>query len=495
MRPDRSLSAGKFQTLQDTPRISARDMQSSQADSGKTPPPKRLHVRTYGCQMNVYDSERMSEAMAGAGYELTDDMADADMVVLNTCHIREKAAEKVYSELGRIRKLKAGRREKGADTTIVVAGCVAQAEGVEIIRRAPVVDIVVGPQSYHRLPELMARARRENRQIVDTEFPEDDKFAALPARAPVRGAVKSRTAFLTVQEGCDKFCTFCVVPYTRGMEFSRPVADIVAEAGALAAAGVRELTLLGQNVNAYHGDGPGGSPATLADLLNRLADIEGLDRLRYTTSHPRDMTDDLIAAHRDNPKVMPYLHLPFQAGADRILAAMNRKHTGAEYRAIVARIRAACPDLALSTDIIVGFPGETDVDFEATLQMVRDVTYAQAYSFKYSARPGTPAAAMDGQVPEGVAVERLAILQNLLNEQQTAFNAACLGKIMPVLFERSGRHDGQLLGRSPWLQAVHADGDDGLVGQMHNVEITYAGPKSLNGIIRNLEPESSRNAL
>ncbi|MGI9405569.1 MAG: tRNA (N6-isopentenyl adenosine(37)-C2)-methylthiotransferase MiaB, partial [Hyphomicrobiaceae bacterium] len=406
--------------------------------------PKRLHVRTYGCQMNVYDTERMSEAMAAAGYEMTEDMNAADMVVLNTCHIREKAAEKVYSELGRIRKLKAERRRNGQDTMIAVAGCVAQAEGLEIIKRAPVVDLVVGPQNYHRLPDLVSRARRENRQIVDTEFPEEDKFTKLPVRTPGRNIAKSRTAFLTVQEGCDKFCTFCVVPYTRGMEFSRPVEEIMAEAGQLAGAGVREVTLLGQNVNAYHGEDENGSPATLADLLNRLAEIEGLERLRYTTSHPRDMTDDLIAAHRDNPKVMPYLHLPFQAGSDRILATMNRKHTGIEYREIVDRIRAARPDLALSTDIIVGFPGETDEDFEQTLTMVRDVTYAQAYSFKYSSRPGTPAATMDNQVPEPVKVERLAVLQNLLNEQQAAFNASCVGRTMSVLFERDGKRDGQL---------------------------------------------------
>jgi len=433
--------------------------------------------------MNVYDSERMSEAMGDAGYEMTDDMASADMVVLNTCHIREKAAEKVYSELGRIRKLKEERAEDGAEMRVAVAGCVAQAEGTEIIKRAPVVDLVVGPQSYHRLPELMARARSENRQIVDTEFPEDDKFANLPARKPAPGAIRSRTAFLTVQEGCDKFCTFCVVPYTRGMEFSRPVEEIVAEARKLASAGVREITLLGQNVNAYHGQNAAGAAASLADLLDTLSEIEGLDRLRYTTSHPRDFTADLIAVHRDNGKVMPYLHLPFQAGADRILAAMNRKHTGEEYRELVARIRDARPDLALSTDIIVGFPGESDADFEQTMQMVRDVTYAQAYSFKYSARPGTPASSMDAQVPEDVKTARLARLQDLLNEQQETFNSECIGRTMPVLFERPGKREGQVIGRSPWLQSVLVEAGADHLGHIRDVKITHGGPNSLIGEI------------
>ncbi len=466
--------------MQDTPFLDQVESSDSEAPAPRV---KRLHVRTYGCQMNVYDSERMSEAMGADGYELTDDIADADMVVLNTCHIREKAAEKVYSDLGRIRKLKEERTSQGKETRIAVAGCVAQAEGAEIIRRAPVVDLVVGPQSYHRLPELMARSRAENRQIVDTEFPEDDKFSALPERKPMRGAIRSRTAFLTVQEGCDKFCTFCVVPYTRGVEFSRPVAAILEEAKKLASAGVREITLLGQNVNAYHGDALDGGTASLADLLNRLSDIDGLERLRYTTSHPRDMTDDLIAVHRDNSKVMPYLHLPFQAGSDGILAAMNRKHTGAEYREIVARIRNARPDLALSTDIIVGFPGETDADFEATLQMVRDVTYAQAYSFKYSSRPGTPASTMEGQIPEDVKVQRLADLQNLLNEQQLAFNASCVGRTMPVLFERPGKLNGQVIGRSPWLQSVLVESAVDRLGHICDVEITHGGPNSLIGQI------------
>ncbi|MEO0620297.1 MAG: tRNA (N6-isopentenyl adenosine(37)-C2)-methylthiotransferase MiaB [Pseudomonadota bacterium] len=451
---------------------------------------KRMHLRTYGCQMNVYDSERMAEAMDAAGYDLTDDVNDADLVVLNTCHIREKAAEKVYSELGRIRKIKDARAADGAETLVAVAGCVAQAEGEEMARRAPMVDLVVGPQSYHRLPELMAQARRDNRTIIETEFPDEDKFAALPARKPLdlkgaaeRQRIRARTAFLTVQEGCDKFCTFCVVPYTRGAEFSRPVSAILDEAKRLVDAGVRELTLLGQNVNAYHGEGQDGGAASLATLLAALSEIPELARLRYTTSHPRDMSDELIAQHRDNPKVMPYLHLPFQAGADRMLAAMNRKHTGDEYREIVARIREARPDLALSTDIIVGFPGESDADFDATMAMVRDVTYAQAYSFKYSPRPGTPAANLDEQVPEDVKSARLAALQDLLNAQQLAFNQSCVGTTMPVLFERPGRHEGQLVGRSPWLQSVHAAGERSLLGQIVDVTITSGGPNSLAGTV------------
>ena len=356
--------------------------------------PKKMFIKTFGCQMNVYDSERMTESLVPHGFAETEAMEDADLIVLNTCHIREKAAEKVYSDLGRIRKLKEQRAAGGKDTIVTVAGCVAQAEGAEIARRAPVVDIVVGPQSYHKLGELLTRTTAGARSIVETGFPEADKFASLPERAPS----KSPAAFLTVQEGCDKFCTFCVVPYTRGAEFSRPVADIEAEARRLARDGVRELTLLGQNVNAYHGAGPDGRPWSLARLIDRLADIEGIERLRYTTSHPRDMTDDLIEVHRRQPKLMPYLHLPVQTGADRILAAMNRRHTVADYLALVDRIRSARPDLALSTDIIVGFPGETEADFQATLDVVERVGFAQAYTFKYSPRPGTPAAAMPGQV-------------------------------------------------------------------------------------------------
>ena len=442
--------------------------------------PRRVFIKTFGCQMNVYDSERMTEALAAAGYAETEDIAVADVVILNTCHIREKAAEKVYSELGRIRRIKELRRESGHDTLIAVAGCVAQAEGNEIAQRAPAVDLVVGPQSYHRLPELLARAGEEDGAIVEISFPEEGKFAELPPRA---GRV-APTAFLTVQEGCDKFCTFCVVPYTRGMEYSRSVAEVEAEARRLVEHGAREITLLGQNVNAYHGKGPAGKPWPLAALITHLASIDGLERIRYTTSHPRDMTAALIAAHRDVPKLMPYLHLPFQAGADRILAAMNRKHTAAEYLATVAAVRDACPDIALSTDIIVGFPGETEREFEETLDVVRRVGFAQAYSFAFSARPGTPAAKMADQVSEGLKSDRLWRLQGLLSEQQAEFNARCVGRTLPVLFERSGRHPGQLVGRSPYLQAVHADGADEWLGRIAPVEISGAGPNSLSGVIR-----------
>ncbi len=346
----------------------------------------KVFIRTFGCQMNVYDSERMTEALSARGYSQTDAIENADLVILNTCHIREKAAEKVYSDLGRIRVLKDERATAGNHTVVAVVGCVAQAEGAEIVRRAPAVDLVIGPQSYHRLPELVARTRSENRPLVETVFPEEEKFAHLPQRAPTRAV----TAFLTVQEGCDKFCTFCVVPYTRGMEYSRSVADIEREARSLVASGVREVTLLGQNVNAYHGDGPDGRTCSLADLVRHLARIDGLKRLRYTTSHPRDMSDDLIAAHGTEKKLMPYLHLPFQSGADRILAAMNRKHTAREYLDLVARIRSAQPELALSTDVIVGFPGETEAEFEATLAVFAEVGFAAAYSFKYSAAARHP---------------------------------------------------------------------------------------------------------
>jgi tRNA-2-methylthio-N6-dimethylallyladenosine synthase len=441
--------------------------------------PRKIFVKTFGCQMNVYDSERMTELLAGDGFAETDAAEDADLIVLNTCHIREKAAEKVYSDLGRIREVKAERARAGKGTIVTVAGCVAQAEGAEILRRASAVDLVVGPQSYHRLGELVARAGAGHR-IVETGFPEEDKFARLPERAGPRAV----TAFLTVQEGCDKFCTFCVVPYTRGAEFSRTVADIEAEARRLADRGVREITLLGQNVNAYHGLGPDGRPWSLSRLIDRLAQIDGIARIRYTTSHPHDMSEDLIAAHGRQPKLMPYLHLPFQAGADRILAAMNRKHTADDYLALVARIRAARPDLALSTDIIVGFPGETDAEFVATLQVAERVGFAQAYSFKYSPRPGTPAAAMAGQLAEEVKTERLHRLQDLLARQQTSFNSNCVGRVMPVLFERAGRHPGQLVGRSPYLQAVHAKADSALIGRVVEVAIEAVGANSLAGTVR-----------
>ena len=445
------------------------------------PPPKKLHIKTFGCQMNSYDSERMAEALGPSGYALTSDMAEADLVILNTCHIREKAAEKVYSELGRVRAVKARRSSLGLDTKIAVAGCVAQAEGAAIVERARVVDLVVGPQSYHRLPELIAEAEGGRRGIVATDFPAEDKFAHLPER-PVNRTRPS--AFLTVQEGCDKFCTFCVVPYTRGAEFSRPVAAILAEALRLAMAGSRELTLLGQNVNAYHGLGPDGAPWSLAKLIKRLAQVPDIERLRYTTSHPRDMDDDLIQLHADEPKLMPYLHLPFQAGSDRILAAMNRKHTVRDYAELIGRIRKARPDIALSTDIIVGFPGETDADFEATLELVRATRFAQAFSFKYSARPGTPAADMAGQVPDAVARMRLLTLQALIDSHARAFVQGTIGRKLPVLFERKGRKPGQIAGRSPYHQPVHGDGPERLIGQIVEVDIVAGGPNSLTGVIK-----------
>ena len=436
-------------------------------------PAKRLYIKTYGCQMNVYDSERMADVLRPLGYGLTDAAEGADLVVLNTCHIREKATEKVYSELGKIKRMKAAKAEDGGAMLVAVAGCVAQAEGAEIMRRQPAVDLVVGPQSYHRLPELIARAHRAAGEALAADFAPEEKFDALAAdRAPA-----GVTAFLTVQEGCDKFCSFCVVPYTRGAEYSRPAAAIEAEARALADKGVREVTLLGQNVNAYD-DGDGGG---LAALVRRLAKIPGLDRIRYTTSHPRDMDDALIAAHAEVPELAPYLHLPVQAGSDRVLKAMNRGHTAEHYLRLVERIRAARPDIALSGDFIVGFPGERDADFEATLQLVREVGYASAFSFKYSRRPGTPAAAMQGQVADEVKVERLARLQALLDEQQQAFNAAQVGKTLPVLFEKPGRQSGQIAGRSPYLQAVHCNGPLSLTGQILPARIVAATRGSLTG--------------
>jgi tRNA-2-methylthio-N6-dimethylallyladenosine synthase len=442
---------------------------------------KKLHIKTFGCQMNAYDSERMAEVLGMQGYEPAADMADADLVILNTCHIREKAAEKVYSELGRVRALKRARASRGLNTVIAVAGCVAQAEGSEILERASVVDLVVGPQGYHELPALLSRVAGGKARVVATDFPAEDKFLSLPERPMARA---QPSAFITVQEGCDKFCTFCVVPYTRGAEYSRPAAMIVAEAERLARAGVREFTLLGQNVNAYRGEGPDGTGWSLARLLRRLADIPEIERLRYTTSHPRDMDDDLIALHGDEKKLMPYLHLPFQAGADRILHAMNRKHTAGDYAALVGRIRAARPDIALSTDIIVGFPGETDADFEETLALVGRIGFARAFSFKYSARPGTPAASLPNQIPDGIARERLHALQSLLDDEAKAFDAATVGRRLPVLFERRGRKPGQIAGRSPYLQAVHGDGPDSLIGRIVEVDIVSVGPNSLTGVIK-----------
>jgi tRNA-2-methylthio-N6-dimethylallyladenosine synthase len=437
------------------------------------PPAKRLYIKTYGCQMNVYDSERMADVLAPLGYVATATPEDADLVVLNTCHIREKATEKVYSELGKLKEMKQEKQAlDGSVMTIAVAGCVAQAYGEEIMRRQPAVDLVVGPQAYHQLPELIARTHRARGERLAADFAPEEKFDALPARRP-----NGVTAFLTVQEGCDKFCTFCVVPYTRGGEWSRPAEAIEAEARELAAKGVREVTLLGQNVNAYAGEGG------LAALVRRLARIEGLDRIRYTTSHPRDMDEALIAAHGDLPELMPYLHLPVQSGSDRVLKAMNRAHTADSYLKTIARIRAARPDIAISGDFIVGFPGEGEADFEATLELVRAVGHASAFSFKYSRRPGTPAASMPGQVEETVKDERLARLNALLDEQARAFNASQVGKVLPVLFERAGRHPGQLIGRSPYLQAVHALAPDRLLGQIVPVRIESAARMSLAGAL------------
>lgn len=452
------------------------------------PGTKKVFVKTFGCQMNVYDSERMAESLIPYGFSETDRPEEAEVIILNTCHIREKAVEKVYSDLGRLRQIKEERRKLGKDTIVTVAGCVAQAEGAEILARAPVVDLVVGPQSYHRLPDLVFRAQSESRRLVDTNFPEQDKFTRLPDRTtispPAAGVARAASAFLTVQEGCDKFCTFCVVPYTRGVEFSRPVDSLLEEARALIGRGVREITLLGQNVNAYHGVGPDGRDWPLARLIRAMGELEGLQRLRYTTSHPKDMSDDLIDAHRDEARLMPYLHLPFQAGSDRILAAMNRKHTAADYRRLIDKVRAARPDIALSTDVIVGFPGETEGEFLQTLRLVEDISFAQAFSFKYSPRPGTPAAKLEEQLPEEVKSERLQRLQHLLASQTSRFNEGCVGLTIPVLFERLGRHAGQIVGRSPYLQPVHATGARDLLGRIIPVEISGAGPNSLLGVIR-----------
>jgi tRNA-2-methylthio-N6-dimethylallyladenosine synthase len=444
----------------------------SEAGAVRAAPSRRVFIKSYGCQMNVYDSERMADILAPLGYALAGGPEGADLVVLNTCHIREKAAEKVYSELGRIRALKGERAAAGSEMTVVVAGCVAQAEGAEIIRRAPVVDLVLGPQSYHRLPELIARAHRDRGERIAADFTPEEKFDALPARR-----ASGVAAFITVQEGCDKFCTFCVVPYTRGAEYSRAAGAIEAEARPLARSGVREVTLLGQNVNAWRdGDGVG-----LAALIKRLAAIPGLARIRYTTSHPRDMDDELIAAHGEVEALMPYLHLPVQSGSDKVLAAMNRGHTAATYLRLVEAVRAARPDIAISGDFIVGFPGEREADFEATLALVGEVGYASAFSFKYSRRPGTPGAAMAGQVDEAEKDDRLARLQALLGGQRAAFNSAMVGRSVPVLFEAPGRHAGQLAGRSPYLQAVHCAAPAGLIGTVAPVRIRSAGANSLAG--------------
>jgi tRNA-2-methylthio-N6-dimethylallyladenosine synthase len=442
----------------------------------------RAFIKSFGCQMNVYDAERMTDLAAEAGYGEATRVEDADLVVLNTCHIRERASEKIYSELGKLRELKEERGRAGRQTMLVVAGCVAQAEGGEILRRQPAVDIVVGPQSYHRLPELLSEARVRP-GVVDTEFPAEDKFSRLPATPPDAIRRRGVAAFVTVQEGCDKFCSFCVVPYTRGAEASRPAADVLAEVARLAAAGVREVTLLGQNVNAYHGVDRQGRAIGLAGLIRAAALTPGIRRVRYTTSHPNDMSEDLIQAHRDVPALAPYLHLPVQSGSDTVLKSMNRRHGAADYLDIVARVRAARPDIALSSDFIVGYPGETDADFDQTLALVRGVGFASAYAFKYSARPGTPAAEMSGQIDEATKARRLAALQALIEEQRQAFNQATVGRRLEVLFEKPGRREGQVGGRSSYMQAVFAEGPPSLIGECMKVEILAAEPHSLRGRI------------
>ncbi len=451
---------------------------------------KALFIKTWGCQMNVYDSARMADVLAPVGYHPVDRAEDADMVILNTCHIREKAADKVFSELGRLKALKRRKAVNGGRLIIAVAGCVGQAEGAEIMARAPYVDMVFGPQTFHRLPEMVAAADSAPGQgVLDTEFPPESKFDFLPEEQGSQGI----SAFLAIQEGCDRFCTYCVVPYTRGAEFSRPAADILAEAQRLLAGGAVELTLLGQNVNAWKAAAPNGGTWGLGRLLREVAELEGVARLRYTTSHPSDMDEDLIQAHRDVPTLMPFVHLPVQSGSDLILAAMNRRHKAADYLRVVERLRAARPDIGLSSDFIVGFPGETDQDFADTLALIEAVGYAQAYSFKYSARPGTPAALLEtDHVPDDIKTERLAVLQELVNRQQLAFNRALIGSVMPVLFDRPGKRAGQLLGRSPYMQSVHAEAGGERLGTLAPVRILGAHANSLSGrLVDSKEPEAA----
>jgi len=440
---------------------------------------KRVFIKTYGCQMNVYDSTRMYEVLAPLGFLPVEEPGEADLVIFNTCHIREKAVEKLFSELGAIHRTKLmNARRNGGGMIVAVGGCVAQAEGAEILRRAPFVDLVFGPQNYHQLPDLVARALRDRGdRIVATDFPAEPKFDYLSVATAARGV----TAFLTVQEGCDKFCNFCVVPYTRGAEYSRPVVQVVAEASNAARAGVREITLLGQNVNAYHGEGPDGRDWGLGDLVRRLAELPGLDRIRYTTSHPRDVDDGLIMAHRDVPQLMPFVHLPVQSGANRILSAMNRQYTVDTYRRVVERLRSARSDLALSSDFIVGFPGESDEDFAATIDLVDEIGFAQAFSFKYSPRPGTPAASLSRQIPESVKSDRLATLQGILESKKQRFNNACVGRTLPVLLEKPGRHPGQLVGRSPYLQNIYLTATERRIGEIVLVQILEATANSLTG--------------
>ncbi len=443
---------------------------------------RRALVKSFGCQMNVYDSQRMADLAALEGYAEAAGVEDADLIILNTCHIRERASEKIYSELGKLRELKQKRRKAGRRTTVVVAGCLAQAEGADILRRQPTVDVVVGPQSYHRLPELLREAQVRS-GVIDTDFPAEDKFSQLPPSPREAVARRGAAAFVTVQEGCDKFCTFCVVPYTRGAEFSRPIGAILKEIERLAAAGVREVMLIGQNVNAYHGLDGDGRSVGLPGLIRAAVAVPGIRRVRYATSHPNDMSDELIAAHRDIEALAPYLHLPVQSGSDRILASMNRRHRVADYMDIVTRARAARPDIALSSDFIVGYPGESEADFRATLDLARKVRYASSYAFKYSPRPGTPAAEMEGQVDEAVKVARLGELQALLEQHRQAFNHASIGRRFEVLFEKPGKREGQVIGRSPYMQAVVAHGPPSLIGAMVEVDIVAAGPNSLQGQI------------
>ena len=438
--------------------------------------PRTVFIKTYGCQMNSYDSERMMEVLGAEGYAPAASVEVADMVVFNTCHIRERAVEKVYSELGKVRVIKERRAAEGRDMLIAVAGCVAQAEGEEIARRVKAVDLVFGPQTYHRLPQMLKSRADTGKTVVETEFPAEDKFDGLTGNKPRQVTSRGVAAFLTVQEGCDKFCSFCVVPYTRGAEFSRPMAQVASEAKALAQAGVREITLLGQNVNAYSGSGN-----SLAGLVAELSHIDGIERIRYTTSHPRDMSDDLIEAHAINPKLMPYLHLPIQSGSDRVLKAMNRGHSVNDYAKLIARIRSAKPDIAISGDFIVGFPGETEADFQATLDVVCEIGYASAFSFKYSPRPGTPAAERSDQIDEAIKVERLRRLQTALLEQQKAFNQACVGLALPVLVEKPGRNPGQVIGRSPYLQSVHLELPQSRIGDIVDTRILAVGSNSLSG--------------
>ena len=477
---DKSIKTGIAKDGPLQPDANGVGSETSHGASG-TPEARKVFIKTWGCQMNVYDSERMAGLLTPLGYAQVGEPDDADLVILNTCHIREKAAEKVYSELGRLRAHKENRQSKGRDMKIAVAGCVAQAEGGEISARAPQVDLVFGPQAYHKLPEMIARSARENGEVLETGFDVEEKFDTLAEGRKAEGY----TAFVTIQEGCDKFCTFCVVPYTRGAEVSRNVDTITAEVRALAAQGLKEVTLLGQNVNAWHSAPPAGIAGNtwgLGDLCRHLAKVDGIERIRFTTSHPRDMDDGLIAALAEEEKLMPYLHLPVQAGADKVLKAMNRGHTARHYHELIARIRAARPDIALSGDFIVGFPGEGEKEFQATLDLVQEIGFASAFSFKYSRRPGTPGAGMAKQVAEDVKTERLARLQRLLEDQKNDFNRSQIGRTLPVLLERTGRNDGQLVGRSPYLQSVHVEAPEHLIGQVVPLEITGIKANSLTGL-------------